>query len=147
MPNLAGHMDAARQSRQPSGFYIGTLNKHYDEGDTVGHAIAKLVVMGAALTFHVAAKSQSSDALIVLTTVGYLTGAADVCKVAVPESNALSAGIALAISKGRYGDQANAHILLNNARQQGIADAGTNKVNCTRVGELVRDQVHSLVGR
>ena len=91
--------------------------------------------------------AQSSDALIVLTIVGYLTGAADGCKVAASESNALSGGIALAISKGQYGDQANAHVLLNNAKQEGIAAALAGKVSCTKVGELVREQVRSIVGK
>jgi hypothetical protein len=94
-----------------------------------------------------ATPAQSTDALVVLTTVGYLTGAADGCKVAAAESNALSGGIALAISKGQYGDQANAHVLLNNAKQEGIAAALAGKVNCTKVGELVREQVRSIVGK
>jgi hydrogenase/urease accessory protein HupE len=109
--------------------------------------LAKLVVIGIGVFLAVPARGQSSDALIVLTTVGYLTGAADGCKVAVAESNALSSGMALAISKGQYGNQAQAHALLNNARQKGIADAAARKVNCTKVGESVREQVRSLTRR
>lgn len=48
----------------------------------------------------------SADALIVLTTVGYLTGAADGCKVVANESNALSSGMAIAIGGGKYGNVA-----------------------------------------
>jgi hypothetical protein len=109
--------------------------------------LTKLAVIGSVVFFAIPARAQSSDALIVLTTVGYLTGAADGCKVAAAESNALSGGIALAISKGQYGDQANAHTLLNNAKQKGVAEAGAKKVDCAKVGEIVREQVRSIVGK
>ena len=88
--------------------------------------------------------ADSSDALIVLTTVGYLVGAADVCKVATDDSIALSSGIAIAISGGNYGDQAQAQILLNNARQKGTAAAAAGKVNCSKIGSTVRQYVQSL---
>jgi hypothetical protein len=109
--------------------------------------LGTLAAIGIGTLLAVPAHGQSSDALIVLTTVGYLTGAADGCKVAAAESNALSGGMALAISKGKYGDQAQAHTLLNNARQKGVADAAARKVNCTKVAESVREQVRSLMGK
>lgn len=90
---------------------------------------------------------QSADALIVLTTIGYLTGAADACKVAPAESNALSSGIALAIGGGKYGDQAQAHVLLKNASQEGVSAATSGKVNCAKVGELVREQARSAMAK
>lgn len=104
----------------------------------------KLIVLGVSTLFAMLAHAQSSNALIVLTTVGYLTGAADACKVAADDSNALSSGLSLAISKGQYGDQANAHVLFNNAKQEGISQVRANKLNCQKVGELVREQVRSL---
>lgn len=88
--------------------------------------------------------AESADALIVLTTVGYLTGAADGCKVVPRESNALSSGMAVAISKGRYGDQAQAHTLLNNARQKGVAAAAAGKVDCRKIADSVRQTVREL---
>ena len=109
--------------------------------------MTNLAVIGGVAFFATTLRAQSSDALIVLTTVGYLTGAADACKVAAAESNALSGGIALAIGRGRYGDQATAHTLLNNAKQRGVADAGAKKVDCAIVGERVREQVHSILGK
>jgi hydrogenase/urease accessory protein HupE len=113
----------------------------------MNHMLATLAVIGIGALLAVRAHGQSTDALIVLTTVGYLTGAADGCKVAAAESNALSGGMALAISKGKYGDQAQAHTLLNNARQRGIANAAAGKVNCAKVSESVREQVRSLMGK
>jgi hypothetical protein len=91
--------------------------------------------------------ADSSDALIVLTTVGYITGAADTCKVSPEKSNQLASGIALAISTGNYGDPSQAHVLLNNARQKGIADAAAGKVNCVKVGDLVNQYVRSLLSQ
>lgn len=111
----------------------------------MNHISANLAAIGIGVLLTMSAQGQSTDALIVLTTVGYLTGAADGCKVAAAESNALSGGIALAISKGKYGDQAQAHILLNNARQTGIADVAARKVNCAKVSESVREQVRFLM--
>lgn len=91
--------------------------------------------------------AESADALIVLTTVGYLTGAADGCKVVPDQSNQLSSGMAIAISRGKYGDQAQAHTLFNNARQKGIADASARRVDCTKVGDSVRQYVRSLLSK
>jgi hypothetical protein len=109
--------------------------------------LKRSAVIGLVLLSAMAARSGSADALIVLTTIGYLTGAADGCKVAAPESNALSGGIAIAISQGQYGDRAEAHTLLNNAKQKGISDAVAKKVSCDKVGEAVREQVRSIVGK
>lgn len=81
---------------------------------------------------------QSADVLYVLTTTGYLTGAADACKVAATESNALSSAIGLAIAEGGYGDKVKAHTMFNGARQEGTADAVAKKVNCDSVGAQVR---------
>ena len=81
----------------------------------------------------------SADALIVLTSVGYMTGAADGCKVVPEESNAVASGMALAINGGKYGDIAEAHALLNKARQQGVADAASGKADCAKVAKMVRD--------
>ncbi|MEW5943075.1 MAG: hypothetical protein AB1710_04370 [Pseudomonadota bacterium] len=106
----------------------------------------KLFAVIIATVFSVHAHgADSADALIVLTSVGYLTGAADGCKVVPEQSNQLSSGIALAINRGKYGDQAQAHTLLNNARQKGIADAAARKVDCTKVGDSVRKYVRSLL--
>lgn len=91
-----------------------------------------------------AARAGSADALMVLTTIGYLTGAADDCKVASAESNALSGGIAIAISGGKYGDQAEAHTLLSNAKQRGVADAVGKKLDCSMVREKVQSIVRTL---
>lgn len=104
-----------------------------------------VAVFIAGTNLHVfAASSVSSDALIVLTAVGYLTGAADGCKVVPRESNALSSGMAIAIGKGNYGSPAEAHTLLNSAKQRGIADAAAKKVDCVKIAESVRRYVRSL---
>ena len=107
--------------------------------------IAKLiaVALGVAIPSY-ANGATSSDALIVLTTVGYLTGAADGCKVVPKESNQLSSGMALAIGRRNYGDPAQAHVLFNNARQKGIEEAASGKVNCEKVGVSVQQYVRSL---
>lgn len=107
-------------------------------------------VMAIATVFPVyvwGADSMSTDALIVLTQVGYLTGAADGCGVAPEQSNALSGGIALAISRRKYGDPAQAHVLLNNARQKGIAAAATRKVDCGKISDAIRNLAHSLLAK
>jgi hypothetical protein len=91
--------------------------------------------------------ADSTDALIVLTTVGYLTGAADGCKVVPEQSNALSSGMALAISHGNYGSPAEAHTLFNNARQKGIADAAARKVDCVKIADSVRKYTRSLLSK
>lgn len=91
--------------------------------------------------------ADSTDALIVLTTVGYLTGAADGCSVAPTESNQLASGMALAISRGGYGNQAHAQTLFNNARQKGVAEATARKVDCAKVSDSIRQYVRSLKGR
>lgn len=93
-----------------------------------------------------ASRTISADALTVLTAVGYLTGAADYCQVVPEQSNQLSSGIALAISRGNYGDTAEAHTLLNNARQKGVSDAAAGKVDCAKTGDAVRKYVRSLLG-
>lgn len=109
---------------------------------------AKLCALAIVSVFAVHAHgADSTDALIVLTTVGYLTGAADGCKVVPEQSNQLSSGMAIAISRGKYGDQAQAHILLNNARQKGVADAAARKVDCTKIGDSVRKYVRSLMSK
>jgi hypothetical protein len=92
-----------------------------------------------------AATADATDALMVLSTVGYLTGAADGCKVASAESNALASGMALAISSGKYGDPAQAHMLFNNARQKGITSATAGKVDCNKVAASIRDYSRSLL--
>lgn len=102
---------------------------------------ARFSILLLGLLFSVQAQADSTDALIVLTTVGYLTGAADGCKVTPRESNTLSGGMAVAIGKGRYGDQAQAHVLLNNARQKGIAAATAGKVDCRKIADSVRQTV------
>jgi hypothetical protein len=89
----------------------------------------------------------STDALITLTTVGYLTGAADGCKIVSKQSNALSSGIAIAIGRGNYGDPAQAHVLFNNARQKGIEATVAGKVNCVKVGDSVQEYVHLLLSK
>ena len=89
--------------------------------------------------------ADSPDALIVLTYVGYLVGAADGCKIDPDYSNQLSSGIAIAINGGNYGDPAEAHILLNNARQMGVAQASAGKVNCSKISSKVRQYVQSLL--
>lgn len=87
---------------------------------------------------------ESSDALIVLTTVGYLTGAADGCKVVPSESNALASGMALAIGKGQYGKPAEAHALPNNARQRGASAAASKSVDCAKIAQSIRQYVRDL---
>jgi len=89
----------------------------------------------------------STDALIVLTAVGYLTGAADDCKVVPDQSNALTSGISLAIGQGNYGNPAESHILFNNARQRGITDAAARKVDCLKIAESVRRYTQSLLSK
>jgi hypothetical protein len=79
----------------------------------------------------------NSDALIVLTTAGYLSGAADACKVDSIQSNELNNSISIAISHGQYGDATQANILLNNARQRGIADTEAKKIDCTKIGDSI----------
>ena len=112
------------------------------------HVRAKLCAIAIATVFAVhASGADSTDALIVLTTVGYLTGAADACKVVPEQSNQLSSGMAIAISRGNYGDQAQAHVLFNNARQRGIADAEAKKVDCVKVGNSVGKYVRSLLSK
>ena len=105
------------------------------------------IIMAAATVFSPAtiAAPMSSDALIVLTTIGYFTGAADACKVVPKLSNQLISGMALAINRGRYGDPAEAHVAMNNARQAGIAAVGAGKANCEKVEEKVRGIARSLV--
>jgi hypothetical protein len=95
-----------------------------------------------ALAEHNAVKSD--DAVIVLTSAGYLTGAADVCKVAPSESNQLSSGMALAISNGGYGDPAAAHVLFNTARQKGIEAAIAKTVDCDKVRDSLVRYVRAL---
>ncbi|MEO5702677.1 MAG: hypothetical protein ABIQ54_02100 [Gammaproteobacteria bacterium] len=108
----------------------------------------KLFAIVIAAAFHVHANgADSADALIVLTTVGYLTGAADVCKVVLKESNQLSSGLALAIGRGNYGDPAKAHVLFNNARQEGIKSGTAGKVNCVMVGDAIKQHTHSLLAK
>jgi hypothetical protein len=51
-----------------------------------------------------------TDAMVVLTAVGYLAGAADVCKVVPDRSNVLISGMALAINRGKYGPMADAYV-------------------------------------
>jgi len=87
------------------------------------------------------AKMTSGDVLLVLSVVGYLTGAADACNVVPEESNALSAGVALAISHGQYGDQAKAHSQFNSARQSGVSQAESGSVNCAKIADSVRQYV------
>jgi hypothetical protein len=106
-------------------------------------ARVSVVAIPAALSI-CAYGADSTNALIVLTTVGYLTGAADGCKVAPKQSNQLSSGIAIAIGHGSYGEPAEAHVLFNNARQRGIADAEAGKVDCAKVGDAVQKYVRSL---
>ena len=103
-----------------------------------------ILLLGLLLSGQVQA-AESTDALIVLTTVGYLSGAADGCKVVPMESNAMSGGMAIAISKGRYGDQAQAHMLLNNARQKGVAAATAGKVDCRKIADSVRQTVRDTL--
>ena len=55
--------------------------------------------------------------------------------------------MALAISRGKYGDPAQAHVLLNNARQRGIADAAAKQVDCVKVGDSVRKYTRSLLSK
>lgn len=86
---------------------------------------------------------ESTDAFIVLTTVGYLTGAADACRVAPVDSNALASGLAIAIERGKYGNAAEAHTTFNTARQRGIADATAGSVDCHKVGDRVRAYVRA----
>ena len=104
------------------------------------------IVIAAVLSVH-AYGADSTDGLIVLTTVGYLTGAADACKVVPKGSNALNSGMAIAITHGNYGNPAEAHVLFNNARQKGIADAGAKKVDCAKVGDSVQKYVRSLLSK
>lgn len=113
----------------------------------MNRVLAMLSVITITALFAARAHGDSTDALIVLTTVGYLTGAADGCKVAASESNALSSGMALAISKGNYGDQAQAHVLFNNARQRGVAAGAAGKVDCAKVSESVQEYVRTLMGK
>jgi hypothetical protein len=108
----------------------------------------KLFAIAIVVVLPVQAKgADSTDALIVLTTVGYLIGAADGCKVVPKESNQLSSGMAIAIARRSYGDPAQAHLLFNNARQKGIEEAGAGKVNCAKVGDSVQQQVRTLLSR
>ncbi len=104
------------------------------------------IAIAAVFPVHVSA-ADSTDALIVLSTVGYLTGAADACKVVPEQSNQLSSGMAIAISHGNYGDPARAHMLFNNSRQKGIADAAARKVDCMKVGDMVGRHVRSLLSK
>jgi hypothetical protein len=104
------------------------------------------IVVAAALPIH-ANGADSADALIVLTTVGYLTGAADGCKVVSKESNQLSSGMALAIGRGNYGNPAKAHTLFNNARQEGIKSGAAGKVNCVMVGDNIKRYTRSLLSK
>lgn len=108
-------------------------------------SVAAIAGVAIALWWVTGARAQSADALTVLTTVGYYTGAADTCGVARQESNALSGGMAIAISKGQYGDAARAHTLLNNARQEGSSAASRKKVDCTRVADFIRNYTGSLL--
>ncbi len=108
----------------------------------------KLVVLAmAAIVAIDAGSADSTDALIVLTTVGYLTGAADACRVARKESNQLRSGLAIAIGHGNYGTSAHAHALFNNARQEGVEAANAGKVNCEKVADAVHQYVRSLLSK
>jgi hypothetical protein len=104
------------------------------------------IVISAALPVHAnGADSTSTDALMVLTTVGYLTGAADACKVDPEMSNQLASGMAIAIGSGNYGESAQAHVLFNNARQKGIESGAAGKVNCAMVGDTIKQYTRSLL--
>jgi hypothetical protein len=108
--------------------------------------ICRLPVLALAALLSVQTHAEdSADALIVLTTVGFLTGAADGCRVVPKEASALSSGMALAIGKGQYGEQSEAHILLNNARQRGVAQAAAGKVDCKKIADSVRKYVRELL--
>lgn len=100
---------------------------------------AKLLSLGMLLITAIPAMSgDSTDALVVLTTVGYLTGAADGCGVASSESNALSSGMAIAINGGKYGAASQAHTLLNTARQRGISAAAAKSIDCAKIADALR---------
>lgn len=88
--------------------------------------------------------SPSSDALLVLTQIGYLSGAADGCRVAAKESNILAGGMAVAITKGNYGSVGEAHALFNNARQRGTAAAASGRLNCPKIASDVKATVQAL---
>jgi hypothetical protein len=105
-----------------------------------------MAAIGVVLAIEVHA-ANAADALIVLTSVGYLTGAADGCRVVPTESNQLASGMALAISRGGYGNQAQAQTLFNNARQKGTAEAAARKVDCAKVSDSVQRYVRSLKGQ
>ena len=92
-----------------------------------------------------AASDVSTEALTMLTTVGYLTGAADGCKVAAEESSALASGMALAINGGNYGDRAEALALFNNAKRRGVADAAAGKADCKKIAASIRDYTDALL--
>jgi hypothetical protein len=89
--------------------------------------------------------SKESDALIVMTTVGYMTGAADGCRVAKEMSAALNAGMYIAIDGGNYGKISEARLLYQNARQEGIANAASGKANCATVETKVRALYRSMM--
>ena len=98
--------------------------------------VAVFVILAGTCTVKVIA--DSTDQLTVLTTVGFLTGAADGCKVAARESIALSSGMASAIDAGDYGTPSQAHVLFNNARQRGISDAMSKSVDCAKIEDSVK---------
>ena len=102
-------------------------------------------VAALVLLYPIHASGQSADALIVLTTVGFLVGAAD--KVVPAESNAAASGLGIAISGGNYGDPAQALALFNNARQKGAAEAAEKRLDCDRVGQKLRNFVEGRLKR
>jgi hypothetical protein len=106
------------------------------------HFRLSVCVAAFSLFFPVHASSADpTDALIVLATIGFLTGAADVCKVAPEESNVAASALAIAIGSGNYGDPAEAQTTFNTARQRGIASASAKKVDCAKIGEHLRNFV------
>jgi hypothetical protein len=101
------------------------------------------VILTAVVTLGARAED-STDALVVVTTTGFLTGAADGCRVAADESNELASAMSMAISGGKYGDQAEALTEFNRARQRGSADAAAGKVDCDKIADTIRSYLTSL---
>lgn len=96
------------------------------------------LAVAALLPCLAAAHEEDPDEIVVPTTVDYLTGAAESCKVAASDSKALNTAIVLAIGKGKYGDPAQARNLLNNARKKGATAAAAREVDCAAIARSVQ---------
>jgi len=114
------------------------------EPPIVGTPKRLLLVLGFLLSTWCADASKQGDALTVLTAVGYLTAAADVCRVAPQVSGAMQDVCALAIRSGAHGDQVEARRTYDTARRAGASDAIDKKVDCAKFETTLRAYAKSL---